>query len=110
MKSASFPSRSSDSISVSASISVYEALFFFVLFLFLVVECIWPVLAWRIHHFSTWGPDALHSFPVHEHRGTIYLTPALGKFYVSLPWLWGSLLAATFLTGLLTGKKPGSRK
>jgi hypothetical protein len=104
MESVPFPSRSSESI------SFYEALFFFVLFLFLVVECIWPVMAWRIHHFSTWVPDAAHFYPVRDHRMTIYLTPALGKFYVSLPWLWGSLLAATFLTGLLTSRNPGSRK
>jgi hypothetical protein len=104
MESATFPTRSSESI------SIYEALFFFVLFLFLVVECVWPVMAWRIHHFSTWVPDAAHSFPVHEHRVTIYLTPILGKFYVSLPWLWGTLLGATFLTGLLTNRGLGSRK
>ena len=104
MESVPFPSRSSNVI------SVYEALFFFVLLLFLMVVCVWPILAWRIHHFSTWMPDAAHSFPVHEHGGTFYLTPALGKFYVSLPWLWPSLLAATVLTGLLTSKGARGQK
>jgi hypothetical protein len=104
MEYARFPSRSSESI------TVYEALFFFVLFLFLAVVCVWPILAWRIHHLSTWTPDAAHSFPVRDHGITIYMTPALGKFYASLPWLWCGLLATTVLTGLLTSKRPGSGK
>jgi hypothetical protein len=102
MESVSFPSRS------TPAITVYEALFLFFLLLFLLVACIWPVLTWRIHHFSTWTPDASHSFPVHEHASLVYLTPALGRFYVILPWLWGALLAMTVLTGFLTGKKAGS--
>jgi hypothetical protein len=104
MESVPFPPRSTSAISAA------EALFFFVVSLFLAVVCIWPMLAWRIHHFSTWTPDAAHSFPVHEHGGTFYLSPALGKFYVSLPWLWCSLLATTVLTGFLTSKKPRGQK
>jgi hypothetical protein len=103
MESVQFPSRS------TPAITVYEALFFFVLLLFLLVVCIWPVPAWRIHHFSTWAPDATHSFPVHEHGTVIYLSPTLGRFYVSLPWLWCALLAMTVLTGFLTGKKARSQ-
>ena len=99
-----FPTRSHESI------TLYEATFFLTLLLFVAVVCIWPVLSWRIHHFSTWTPDAMHSYAVREHGGTFYLTPALGKFYVSLPWLWGSLLGLTVLTGFLTGKKPGGSR
>jgi hypothetical protein len=29
---------------------------------------------------------------------------------VSLPWLWGALLAGTVLTGLLGTREPGGRK
>jgi hypothetical protein len=104
MESVSFPSRSRESL------TVYEALFFLMLVLFVAVVCTWPILAWRIHHFSTWLPDATHSFAVHERGGTFYLTPLLGRFYVSLPWLWGALLAMTVLTGFLTGRKPGGSK
>jgi hypothetical protein len=89
---------------------MYEVLFFFVLFLFLAVVCVWPVLTWRVHHISTWVPDAIHSYVVHQRGTTVYMTPALGKFYVSLPWLWCGLLAATVLSGLLTSKRPGTRK
>jgi hypothetical protein len=92
------------------SIEGREALFLFVVLLFLAVVCIWPILTWRIHHFSTYTPDVVHSYPVRERRGTLYLTPAFGKFYVSLPWLWGGLLAATVLTGLLSSRKPASAK
>ena len=87
-----------------------EVLFFFVVLLFLAVVCIWPILTWRIHHYSKYVPDAIHSYAVHEHRGTLYLTPRLGKFYVSLPWLWGGLLAATVVTGLLSSKKTDGGK
>ncbi len=104
MESAPFPPKPAPLVSLS------EAVFLFMLVLFLAVVCIWPILAGRIHHFSTWVPDAVHTYAVHEHGVTIYLKPALGKFYVSLPWLWSSLLAATFLTGLVTGRKSGSRK
>jgi hypothetical protein len=91
-------------------VSLYEIVFFFVLALFLAVVCTWPALTHRIHHFSTWEPDSVHSFAVHEHGATLYMKPALGRFYVSLPWLWCGLLAATVLTGLLTSKKPGGGK
>jgi hypothetical protein len=47
---------------------------------------------------------------VHEHGGTFYLSPTLGKFYLSLPWLWCGLLAATVLTGFLTGKATGGSR
>jgi hypothetical protein len=104
MESARFPARSEPLVTVS------EAVFLLVLLLFLAVVCIWPILAWRIHHFSTWTPDAVHSFPVRDHGGVIYLKPTLGKFYVSLPWLWCSLLAGTVLTGFLADRKPGNRK
>ena len=92
------------------SISAYEVLFFFTLFLFIAVVCTWPILAWRIHHFSTWTADSAHSFVVHERGGTFYLSPILGKFYVSLPWLWCGLLATTILTRFLTGKASGGSK
>jgi hypothetical protein len=82
-----------------------EIIFFIVLFLFLIVVCVWPILTWRIHHVSTWIPDAAHSYAVHERGTTVYFKPALGKFYVTLPWLWGGLLVATVLIGLLTPKK-----
>jgi hypothetical protein len=94
----------------TGSISAYEVLFFFTLFLFIAVVCTWPILAWRIHHFSTWTADSVHSFVVHERGGTFYLSPMLGKFYVSLPWLWCGLLATTILTGFLTGKASGGSK
>lgn len=86
-------------------VSAAEILFCFVLLLFLIVVCVWPILTWRIHHYSVWTRDAMHSYAVHEHGGTLYLTPELGKFYVSLPWLWGGLLAATFVTGLFCTEK-----
>jgi fatty acid desaturase len=104
MQTASFSTRSGTSISLD------EILFFLALFLFVAVVCTWPVLAWRIHHFSTWVPDSEHSFVVHERGTTFYLAPLLGRFYVSLPWLWGSLLGATILTGFLTGKDAGGSK
>jgi hypothetical protein len=96
----------------AGGISPGEILFFFVLLLFLIIVCVWPILTWRIHHFSTWAPDATHSYSVRDHSGvTVYLTPTLGKFYVSLPWLWGALLAGTVLTGLLGAtEKPGGQK
>ena len=95
----------------SGAISPGEISFFFILLLFLIVVCIWPIFTWRLHHFSTWGPDAVHSYAVRDHSGdTVYLTPALGKLYVSLPWLWGAFLAGTVLTGLLGAKKPGGQK
>ena len=95
----------------AGAISPGEILFFFTLLLFLIVVCVWPILTWRLHHFSTWGPDAVHSYPVRDHSGdTVYLTPGLGKLYVSLPWLWGAFLAGTVLTGLLGTKKPGGQK
>jgi len=95
----------------AGAISAGEILFFLVLLLFLIVVCVWPILTWRIHHFSTWAPDAVHSYPVRDHsRGIVYLSPALGKFYVSLPWLWGALLAGTVLTGLLGTRPQGARK
>ncbi len=89
--------------------SASEAVFFLLLALFIVAACVWPILTARIHHFSTWTPDAAHSFVVHEHGATFYLEPRLGKFYVNLPWIWCALLAAAVLVGLLTGKKTGSR-
>jgi hypothetical protein len=103
MESAPFPSKPAPFISLS------EAVFLVVLVLFLAVVCIWPILTGRIHHFATWIPDDLHTYPVHQGGATFYLKPSLGKFYVSLPWLWCSLFAATVLTGLLT-KKPTSSK
>jgi hypothetical protein len=113
MQSVPFPSRSGESPTrprFNQPITVYEALFFLMLLLFVAVACTWPILAWRIHHFSTWTPDATHSYAVHEHGGTLYLSPLLGEFYVSLPWLWCSLLALTVLTGFLTGKNRSGSK
>jgi|ERR1700756_2549116 hypothetical protein len=93
------------------AISISEILFLLVLVLFLVVVCVWPILTWRLHHFSTWTADAAHSYAVRDHAGgTVYVTPAFGKFYVSLPWLWASLLAATVVTGLFSPKNPGDKK
>ena len=95
----------------AAVVSAGEILFFSVLLLFLIIVCVWPILTWRIHHFSTWVPDAVHSYPVRDHSGgRVFLSPAFGKFYVSLPWLWGALLAGTVLTGLLGTRPPGGRK
>jgi hypothetical protein len=99
MESVPFPSRS------SAGLTFNEGLFFFVLFCFVAVAFVWPVLSWRIHHFSTYVPDAEHFYAVRQHGATIYLKPALGKFYASLPWLWSTLLAATILTGMLSDRK-----
>ena len=90
-------------------VSASEAVFFLLLALFIVAACVLPILTARIHHFSTWTPDAVHSFVVREHGATFYLEPRLGKFYVNLPWIWCALLAAAVLVGLLTGKKTGSR-
>jgi hypothetical protein len=103
MESAPFPPKPVPLVSFS------EAIFLATLALFLAIVCIWPILTGRIHHFSTWVPDALHTYPVHQHGVTFYLQPALGKFYVSLPWLWCALFAATILTGFLT-KKSASGK
>jgi|ERR1035438_4172406 hypothetical protein len=104
MRSIRFSSRS------AGSISGPEVLFLLVLLLFLTVVCVWPIVTWRLHHYSTWAPDATHSYPVRDHGGFVYLAPGLGKFYVSLPWLWGTLLAATVLTGLLSSRKTGPAK
>jgi hypothetical protein len=104
MQSARSSSRSAGTISAT------EILFFFILLLFLIVVCVWPILTWRLHHFSTWAPNASHSYPVRDHGGIVYLTPGFGKFFVSLPWLWGSLLVATVLTGLLSSRTSGSAK
>ncbi len=87
-------------------VSLGDVLFLLALVSFLAVVCVWPVLAWRIHHFSTWVPTATHSYPVHDRLGeTVYLNPTFGKFYVSLPWLWCGALAATILASLLASKK-----
>jgi hypothetical protein len=99
MQAATSPSRSTEIITLN------EILFFAVLFLFLIVVCVWPALTWRIHHFSTWMPDAAHSYPIRQNGITVYLKPWFGKFFVTLPWLWCSLLAATVVTGLFTPKK-----
>jgi hypothetical protein len=104
MRSARFSCRSAGAISAA------EVLFFFFLLLFLVVVCVWPILTWRLHHFSTWSPNATHSYAVHDRTGLVYLAPAFGKFFISLPWLWGSLLVATILTGMLSSRKSGSAK
>jgi hypothetical protein len=50
-------------------------------------------------------PDAAHSYPIRQNGITVYLKPWFGKFFVTLPWLWCSLLAATVVTGLFTPKK-----
>jgi hypothetical protein len=104
MESAPSSTRSTGIISAS------EALFLIVLLLFLTVVCVWPILTWRIHHFSTWAPDATHTYAVHDRGGIIYLTPSFGKFFVSLPWLWGAFLVATVVTGLLSSKESGAKK
>lgn len=98
-------SRSSGSPDI---VELGDVLFVLALVVFLAVVCIWPVLAWRIHHFSTWVPTATHSFPVRDRLGaTVYLNPTFGKFYVSLPWLWGGALAATVLASVLASKNNG---
>ena len=109
MNSVPFPASSSRARS-QVSLSFYEGLFFVALALFIAVACAWPILAWRIHHFSTYIPDTEHTFLVHERFGVIYLKPLFGKFYASLPWLWCATLSLTVLTGFLTGKRPGGAK
>jgi hypothetical protein len=109
MNSVSFPA-SASRVRSGDSLSPYEALFFVALALFIAVACAWPVLAWRIHHFSTYILDAEHTFLVHERTGIIYLKPLFGRFYVSLPWLWCATLGMTILTGFLTGKRRGGAK
>jgi hypothetical protein len=104
MASFPLPSRSSPGLTFN------EGLFFFVLACFLAVACVWPILCWRIHHFSKYLPDAEHFYAVRDHGGTIYLTPALGKFYASLPWLWCTLLAATVVTGMMSDRKSRGAK
>jgi hypothetical protein len=104
MESARSSARSTGIISAS------EVLFLIVLLLFLTVVCVWPILTWRIHHFSTWAPDGTHTYAVHDRGGIIYLTPSFGKFFVSLPWLWGALLVATVVTGLLSSRESGAKK
>jgi hypothetical protein len=87
-------------------VSIGDVLFVLALAFFLAIVCVWPVLAWRIHHFSTYMPTATHSFPVHDRMGQIvYLNPNFGKFYVSLPWLWCAAFAATVAASLLTSRK-----
>jgi hypothetical protein len=87
-------------------ISLGDVLFGLALLFFLAVVCVWPVLAWRIHHFSTYSPTATHSFPVRDRLGvTIYLSPIFGRFYVSLPWIWCAAFAATVAASLLARKK-----
>ena len=87
-------------------ISMGDVLFVLALVFFLAVVCVWPVLAWRIHHFSTYFPTATHSYPVRDRMGvTVYLNPRFGKFYVSLPWIWCAAFAATVTASLLTWRK-----
>ena len=87
-------------------ISLGDVLFGLALVFFLGIVCVWPVLAWRIHHFSTYMPTATHSFPVRDRLGmTVYLNPTFGKFYVSLPWLWCAAFAATVAASLLARRK-----
>ena len=109
MNSVPFPA-SSSRVRPADSLSFYEGLFFVTLALFVAVACAWPVLAWRIHHFSTYIPDAEHTFVLHERTGIVYLKPLFGKFYASLPWLWCATLGLTVVTGFLTGKRPGGAK
>jgi hypothetical protein len=104
MQSAPYSSKS------TGTVSAVDVLFFFLLLLFLIVVCVWPIVTWRLHHFSTWTPSAAHPYAVRDHGGVVYVSPRFGKFYVSLPWLWGGLLAATVLAGLLPSKKSGSGK
>ena len=104
MNSVPFPA-SASRVRSADSVSLYEALFFVALALFVAVACAWPVLAWRIHHFSAYLPDEEHTFLVRERTGFIYLKPMFGKFYASLPWLWSAALGMTILTGFLTGKR-----
>jgi hypothetical protein len=90
-------------------ISLGDVLFVLALVFFLAVVCVWPILAWRIHHFSTYFPTATHSFPVRDRMGvTVYLNPRFGKFYVSLPWLWCAAFAATVAASLLTRRNKTS--
>jgi hypothetical protein len=90
-------------------ISFGDILFVLALAFFLAVVCVWPVLAWRIHHFSTYIPTASHSFPVRDRLGmTVYLSPTFGKFYVSLPWIWCAAFAATVCASLLTVRRKPS--
>jgi hypothetical protein len=90
-------------------VSIGDVLFVFALVFFLAVVCVWPILAWRIHHFSTYFPTATHSFPVRDRMGvTVYLNPRFGKFYVSLPWIWCAAFAATVTASLLTWRKKES--
>ena len=94
------PSGSPDTMTLS------DVFFFAALAFFLTVVCVWPVLAWRIHHFSTYMPTATHSFPVRDRLGmTVYLNPTFGKFYVSLPWIWCVAFGATVTASLLTWRK-----
>jgi hypothetical protein len=109
MNSVPFPA-SSSRVRSGDSVSFYEGLFFVSLLLFVTVACAWPILAWRIHHFSVYIPDADHTFTLRERTGLVYLKPWFGKLYVSLPWLWISTLGLTVLTGFLTGKRPGGSK
>jgi hypothetical protein len=88
------------------TVSIGDVLFLLALVFFIAVVCAWPVLAWRIHHFSTYFPTGTHSFPVRDRLGvTVYLNPTFGKFYVSLPWLWCAAFAATVAASLLTSRK-----
>jgi hypothetical protein len=87
-------------------ISPGDVFFVLALVFFLAIVCIWPVLAWRIHHFSTYIPTATHSYPVRDRMGmTVYLSPMFGKFYVSLPWLWCAAFAATVAASLLARRR-----
>jgi hypothetical protein len=87
----------------SDKISVGDVLFVLALGFFLAIVCVWPVVAWRIHHFSTYFPTASHYYPVRDRLGaTVYLSPTFGKFYVSLPWIWCAAFAATVCASLLT--------
>lgn len=95
-------SRSSGSTEM---ISLGDVLFVLALAFFLAIVCVWPVLAWRIHHFSTYFPTGSHSYPVRDRLGaTVYLNPVFGKFYVSLPWLWCTAFVATVAASLLTSR------
>ena len=86
-----------------------DVLFVLALGFFLAIVCVWPVLAWRIHHFSTYMPTASHYYPVRDRLGTtVYLSPAFGKFYVSLPWIWCAAFAATVAASLLTSRRSQS--
>jgi hypothetical protein len=73
--------------------------------LFVATWLTFLLMAFFIRNFAAPQPGAAHSFPVHEHGGTLLLGQALGKLYVNMPWMWLTTFGAGILVSALRFKK-----